>query len=272
MVNDIFKARGCKGCISAALNVYSTNAKKIFKATYLWVLALALVSGAAVVGLPPLAVAAVGVVVFLLDARVTAALLKMLTDADLRTLYLKTVKVKLVGLAAALVVLSAVGGTVYALSLPKAVGTWSTTTYCLAMSAAGGAVALVFMLLYSPLLSSVTRYVFSADAKFAEIFGKPYRDGLRRLGFLFSLSLAMGLLCLVFWLLLCVPGCITNFAETVDGYGVAAGDKSGLPSYFVCLNFLSTFFMAIIMQYIMIWVTLTLFYAYGSVESLNNNN
>ena len=75
MVNDIFKARGCKGCISAALNVYSTNAKKIFKATYLWVLALALVSGAAVVGLPPLAVAAVGVVVFLLDARVTACLL-----------------------------------------------------------------------------------------------------------------------------------------------------------------------------------------------------
>lgn len=271
MVNDIFKTRSCQGCIGAALNVYSTNAKKIFKATYQWVLTLALVSGIAVVGVPPLAVAAVGVAVFLLDARITAALLKMLAQGDLKTLYLRVVKAKLVGIAVALVASAAVGGVVYALSFPKAVNTLSTTAYCLTMCGAGCVTVLMLMLAFAPLLNSVTRYVFSADAKFAEIFGKPYKDGFRRIGFLFSLSLALGLLCLVFWLLLCVPGFITNFAETVDTYGVAAGDNSGLPSYFVGLNFLSTFFMAFIMQYIMIWVTLTLFYAYGSVESLNNN-
>ena len=100
-----------------------------------------------------------------------------------------------------------------------------------------------------------------------EIFGKHYRKGFRRTGFLFSLLFSIVLISLVAGMFLCVPGCITIFASNYNNYGVATGDLSGLPSYFDWLNFLSTLLMAFIAQYLAIWILLSFVYGYGSIEA-----
>ena len=122
----------------------------------------------------------------------------------------------------------------------------------------------------SPMVYSATQYAFVEGVKFIGVFGKSYGLGFRHLGFLFTLVCTVGLLLIVVCVFLCMPGCITFFANEINGLGVLEGDASGLPSYFIWLNALSSAIMSFILQYLAIWVLLTYLYAYGSIENIKS--
>lgn len=287
MINDIFKTRTCSGCISAALNIYSNNFKKIFRATWLWILILAIVNGAmafihnptmdSVVQPRSLILPAVGMGVilvasFFLVARIIAGVVAILNEVKLKTSLKKVLSVNgltlCIGIVCGLIVTTVNVG----LTNIGAVQKLPVSTLIILLSVVSLVLLIIMAMCLSPLVYSATRYIFQADAKLKEVFGKNYHEGLRRMGFLFSLIIATCLLCVMAGAFLCVPACITIFASNIDSYGVAAGDVSGLPSYFAGLNFLSTAIMTFIVQYIMIFVVLTYFYAYGSVTTINSKS
>lgn len=142
-----------------------------------------------------------------------------------------------------------------------------TATQITVFALLGVVLLVVEALVLSPFIYSITRYVMEEGTSVKEIFGKHYRKGFRRTGFLFSLLFSIVLISLVAGMFLCVPGCITIFASNYNNYGVATGDLSGLPPYFDWLNFLSTLLMAFITQYLAIWILLSFVYGYGSIEA-----
>lgn len=281
MVNDIFKSRNCLGCVSAALNIYSANFTKIFRATWMWITAMAVISGAtAFVSIPSnptaqhtstlLAIAGIAVLwvlAFVISARSSAGVIAMLNGAPIKKLMGKVIKANVFAVLLTVVTGIVVGMALMGIFQFKQIQKLPMTTIAIIAVAITTLVLIVAAIAVSPFTHSISRYIFMKEAKFKDVFGANYHKGFRRLGFLFSICIVVVLISFVACLFLCIPAIITNFASSINSYGVASGDASGLPGYFAWLNFLSTALMAFIMQYLMIWIMFTLFYAYGSIET-----
>lgn len=287
MFNDIFKTRSCYGCIGSAVNTYSNNFNKIMKGTWLWVVILSLLAGLATLtastttgntqsaymsiakytGMGVLLLA-----VFFSSARVVSGVISMTNGIALAYSMKKIIKVN----ALILFMIMFIGMAIAIISLGilqlKFVQSQPFTTIAISMIALCIIIMILAAIFMAPMIYSVTRYIFLRDVKFREIFGKSYGLGFRHLGFLFTIACTTSLLFVVICVFLCMPGCITFFAYEINLLGVLNGDASGLPSYFVWLNALSSAIMSFILQYLAIWVLLTYLYAYGGIDVVKSKN
>lgn len=285
MINDIFKPRSCSSCINAALNVYSNYFKKIFKATWLYILLLSIVQGlSAFIAspivdnasqaqssiMPLLEMGAIFVAILLLDVRITSGVVVMLNEAPLMATMKKVLKANLLSIALYIIICMVTCGAIVGVAQIGAIQKLPQTAQITIFALFGILLLFVEAMVFSPFIYSATRYIFDKGASLKEIFGKHYRKGFHKIGFLFSLLLSAVLISMVVCMFLCVPACITIFASNYNSYGVANGDISGLPTYFSWLNFLSTTLMAFITQYLSIWIMLSFVYGYGSIEGGDN--
>ena len=281
MLNDIFKIRSCSGCLDAALNVYSTNFNKLFKSTWIWTFLFAIFNGGMVLFFQsarmskPLVLALTFLVMIavnvLIDAKVKSAVLVMIDGKDTRLTYLKALRVNSLLATTAIVLVAAISATFIAVSQVTYAHKLSDTTFCTMCLSSTFILLLLYAVLVSPLIYSLTRYMLGTGKRFKHILGIDYKAAIKKLGFLFSLTILVSLICTVVEFILGVPGIITNFASTFDNYGTLYGDKSGLPAYFPWLNLLATMLFAFILQYLSIWVVITFMYGYGSVEAYREN-
>lgn len=95
---------------------------------------------------------------------------------------------------------------------------------------------------------------------------KAFLAGLRRWGFLFLMVLLSGLICSVVMVIVGAPLSIALYSAVADQQGLAAGDPTGLPSWFAALLYLTaavSFFAAF---YIQTWQTFAMAFAYGSIS------
>ena len=287
MVNDIFKTRSCSGCLSAAFNIYSNNFTKIFRATWVWALACSVLCGASVfVHIPTetaessiaslilhvLALVLIYIGMMLINTRMISGVVTMLSEVSLKPTFFKILKISIFILATviigSIVIATMTIGTA-SMGLTKSASPLMNTLVIIGLAI----ILSVFQVIaFLPFIFSGTRYIFYKDTKFKEIFGSMYHTGFRRLGLLFSLAVVTCLICVTVGLFLCIPACITNFASNIDSIGVVEGDISGLPSYFSWLNCLSNTIMAFVIQYISIWIVLSFFYAFGSIEADKSTN
>lgn len=283
MTDDIFKIRSCRGCVNAALNVYSNNFTKIFRATWIPVVIFSIVIGlnafasspataqsnwsmvASIVGTITIAIFS-----FILSAHIQGIVVTMLNGTKLKDVRKKILKANIFMFAinAATGVLAACAIAVMLYS--NFFGNISAATKMIGVAIILTVTFIAYAILCLPFIYSVTRYIFNSETKFRDIFGNAYRKGLRRLGFLFQLAVVIVLMYIVACIFLCVPACVTEVAKSIDNYGLIQGDASGLPSYFAWLNFLSTAIMSFIMLYMSIWGMFTCFYAYGSIDTTDN--
>lgn len=281
MVNDIYKTRSCSACISAALNIYSANFTKIFRSTWPWVLAFAMADGlSAFISMPTTAKApgimlyaaatlVLAAAMFALDVRIISGVVAMLNEVALKKTAAKVMKTKVLEIAVFLVTGIVITAVMYAMANLGFMQKMPLATAAIVMAAAAVIILFAAAILLSPFIYTATKYLLEPEAKFKDIFGKNYLRGMRRLGFLFSTLVVIILFCFVVSLFLCIPAFITITAGKADELGVMSGDASGLPTYFAWLNFVSSAIMAFIVQYMAIWMTLTAFYAYGSIEADN---
>lgn len=281
MVNDIYKTRSCSACISAALNIYSANFTKIFRSTWPWVLAFAMADGlSAFISMPTTAkvpgimlyaaaTLVLAAAMFALDVRIISGVVAMLNEVALKKTAAKVMKTKVLEIAVFLVTGIVITAVMYAMANLGFMQKMPLATAAIVMAAAAVIILFAAAILLSPFIYTATKYLLEPEAKFKDIFGKNYLRGMRRLGFLFSTLVVIILFCFVVSLFLCIPAFITITAGKADELGVMSGDASGLPTYFAWLNFVSSAIMAFIVQYMAIWMTLTVFYAYGSIEADN---
>lgn len=287
MFNDIFKTRSCYGCISSAVSTYSNNFKKIMKGTWLWTVMLSLLTGFATLiastatdnaQLAYMSIAkyaGVGILllaVFFSSARVVSGVISMTNGNALAYSMKKIIRVN--ALAIFMIMLIGIAMAIISLGFLrlKLVQSQPFTTIAISVIALCIIIMILAAVFMAPMAYSATRYIFLVDAKFREIFGKNYGFGFKHLGFLFTIVCTTSLLFFIICMFLCMPGCITFFANEINLFGVLNGDASGLPSYFVWLNALSSALMSFILQYLAIWVLLTYLYAYGGIDVTKSKN
>lgn len=287
MVNDIFKTRSCSGCLSAAFNIYSNNFTKVFRATWVWALACSILCGITVFAhiptwaaggpmanlvFPALVLVLICIGMIVINTRMISGIVTMMNEAPLKSTFYKLLRINVFILATTIIasiIITSITVGIASIGFFKSASPLVNT-----LAIVGSAIILfVFQVIaLLPFIHSGTRYIFYKDTKFKDIFGSVYHIGFRRLGFIFSLVFVTCLICFTLGLFLCIPACITNFASNIDSIGVAEGDISGLPSYFSWLNCLSNTIMAFVIQYIFIWIVLSFFYAFGSIEADKSTN
>lgn len=285
MDNDIFKVRSCLKCISSALNIYSSNFNKIFRATWGWVISLAIIQGLTSFisttstdslsqtsshTIAILLLAFITSVIFIITTRISSGIVTMLNGESIKGVTVKLLKINALAVGLFVAIIGFIVSVAFVAMQYEFINRLPSATLYIMLCALIIVILVVAALLLSPFIYSATRYIFNKKSKFKEVFGMYYHIGIRRLGFLFSLVFAVTLLCAIIFVFLCIPACITTFASNIDNYGVATGDTSGLPSYFAWLNFMSMAIMTFIIQYMMIWVMFTFFYAYGNIEALSH--
>jgi hypothetical protein len=126
---------------------------------------------------------------------------------------------------------------------------------------------LLFIFALLPLAYVIMRYLYDRKATFWRELPHTYATGLRHIGFIFLTTLLISIIVGVVAMVTSIPLCILHIANILSLSGVAMGDPSGLPSYFLPLLFITTFLVSILAWYLNIFETLTYLFMYGSIES-----
>ena len=280
MLEDIYKNRSCYSCINAALNILSKNFSKVFRSTWIGAIIASLLFGILAFVNPQSFVetSVLGIIIYILlllvvaiigittDSYNKAKVLSMLEIGSFIDDLKKIAKINTVFVTlflcfcvAAMLGLMWMGQLVFAkYSVTTSIGIMLCTVFVVTVAIAA---------LCSPFIYSVTKFIVDPNSKLKNVIGKNYHIGIKRIGFLFSITVVFTLFFIVACMFLVSPAIITNIASSVDSYGVAMGDVSGLPHYFSWLNFLATSLMAFIFQYILFWTMFVNCYAYGNIET-----
>lgn len=100
---------------------------------------------------------------------------------------------------------------------------------------------------------------------------KAYKTGLRRWGFLFLSVLLSAMICGVLFAIILTPLAIAIYSAASNEAGMAAGDPSGLPSYFPYLLFLTSLICVYATLYVQTWQTFAMAFVHGSISYKHEN-
>lgn len=124
-------------------------------------------------------------------------------------------------------------------------------------------VAVIFCL---PLAFVNCRYMVEPKLKLRKSLWESYAAGMRNWGFIFITYFAAILCSMILAAVLCSPTIIIQTVLNVSSYGTAAyGDLSGLPSYFIPLDFVISIYSSMIYVIILLFTTYTGYYVYQTV-------
>ncbi len=129
-----------------------------------------------------------------------------------------------------------------------------------------GLVVLVLLVIFfSPFIYALMKYAIE-PIKFSAVW-KSYRVGLRRVGFIIAFCLLCAIVMLLLYIIIGLPSVIVGAAAEMSYEGMAMGDPSGLPRYFLALVGVTLFFTSFIAIALHVWSLCAAYYMYASVEA-----
>ena len=265
---------GYKGCVAEAFNIFSKNLKSIFFNT--WAFALAYGFSTALLFLcvtffklhsGSRALLLCCLIPLLLSVGSTIALygriFTQLTGFPLKLTCKRSAKVVVASIAytvllgCLLMLVSLVTDSLKPASVSMPV--WALGIYACCL--------IVFALLSLPLFYVFTKYMAEADTRLHHIWWKSVATGFRHWGFIFSTQLLSFICVLAVSLAVSVPYMIVNIASFLSMMGTETmGDPSGLPSYFLVIEFFTVLFNNFLASFIFFFQVIVTYNMYESME------
>lgn len=279
MVDLFLKKRTLLGCLDASFDLFGKNIFKITRQVGSWMLAFAITSALLLTAndihmdnsVYSLTLSILGCcALFLLDVKIKATFLSLLTCIKSRNLFKRILRTGLCGVCTMTLccILFAVVNYSCTRNDAQALHPQNDNSFAIIL-VVNILLTVVLFLVMLPFAYSCTKYILADGARLNDVFGKDYLFGAKKIGFLIVLNVIIVLIMIAAMVLLAFPSVIILTAKRIDMYGVAFGDASGIPSFFGLLHFVSSVVMSLIMQYVSLWLLLILCYAYGSLESRN---
>ena len=117
-----------------------------------------------------------------------------------------------------------------------------------------------------PLLNVFTSFLIDHSKGFLKTLRTTYGKSFRHWGYLFALTLIVGILYCFVLLILNTPNLILFLADNIDAMGVAGGDPSGLPAYFSIYVAVVMIITLLLTFYFIFFLVTIYYYSYGSIE------
>jgi MFS family permease len=284
METELYKSRSFSSCIKAAYILISTNIKAIFKSTWMPALLYAMVLAASIMmeipdkslvdtGMArPIITSVIMLCIWILDIAIStwfvASIISLLNGENFKKNLTRSIVITLVSLLfmAILWLLIFVSKGVFTSLLTS---TKVTTTASVVAPAISILVfSVIFGIVLLPYGFSSMKYLVDHTSKISDLFKKDYVKGWHHWGFLLiTLFITIVIICLLA-LIVFVPLIIIVVAQSINQLGIISGDPSGAPGYFPYLVYATALITMFILAYIMVWAYFVLYYAYGSIETL----
>ncbi|MCD8202257.1 MAG: hypothetical protein LUD48_01275 [Prevotella sp.] len=130
------------------------------------------------------------------------------------------------------------------------------------------ALILVITLVLLPYVYVSMKYYMEPESKLTQIIFKSYKTGMRYWLTIFTIMLLTILCVFALAIIISIPMDIVMVAHAISIYGVNyLGDPSGLPSNFLLLMFIVCALTFFIFMYVNIFVTFVCYYMYGTIET-----
>lgn len=289
METELYKIRSLGGCLKAALDLYRTNIRTIFRRTWLPATLLAIVGGAAVMltaitstnllvataAKTPLApsvlpsvfgIVALSLLAYAAFTWLYAIIVSLLNGESVKHNLPRIVRLVLLALGIGIALVVVVSVVNFA---PLAAA--KTPTDAMKVSTASTlvtlAISLVMVVVCIPLAYSTMKYCMEGGQKLLSIFEKPYLCGWRHWGYLFMVILLCCIIIAIINLIVDLPGAIVSLSMSLDAAGTMLGDPSGLPGYLDILAFCTFAIADFITVYVFVWYVCVIYYAYGHIEA-----
>lgn len=131
-----------------------------------------------------------------------------------------------------------------------------------------GGVSVVIYLLLLPFIYVGMKYLVETDSKLEKIIFKSYKTGLRHWGLIFTALFLATLCAIICAVLVSAPMFIVLAANSLSVYGVNfIGDPTGLPSYFTVIQFVVYALTFFIWAYINMFIIFVCYFLYGSITT-----
>ncbi len=130
------------------------------------------------------------------------------------------------------------------------------------------ALIIILMLVMLPYVYVSIKYYMEPECKLTKILFKSYKTGLRYWLTIFTIMLLTFLCVFALAIIVSIPMDIMMVAQAMSIYGVNyLGDTSGLPSYFLTLMFFISALTFFIFMYVSIFVVFVCYFMYGNIET-----
>ncbi len=288
---ELFKSRSHKATIAAAYTTFTSNYKQIFKHTWPFALALALVAPAYMlygimhqkdmVSTGYIATNIALLVVFFVVSLAFYARLSMLVNQQNMkwnaTRWVKTFLWQLLIFIGIVAITGAISALVAMGIMPDDNAATVNTDPVAAQVAANEAmlkmivfaviITLLLSLLTMPYLPVLMKYVADPTSKIRKLFFKQYGVYMHYWGYIF-ITLLITTICVgLVTFVIALPMIIIMLASHISHMGVVNGDAAGVPAYFPWMAYgvgVLTYFIYI---FINVFTFFVIYYIYGSIEA-----
>lgn len=277
MESELYKNRSFGRCLSDAYNLYRTNFKTIIRRLWLPALVLSLLTAATylVTSNDVIALATSSLSVGSKIALGVLSVLALCAYVWFFTIVVsllngKSVKANLprmIRLTGALIGLLVVA-CIFAGLLSGAAAVLTPKPHNAAFAGAwvGIICCIVIAVLVLPFCYSIMKYCVETDTKVMTIFKRNYLAGWRQWGFLFVITLLVGIIVTVIDTLVGMPNNILTLASAMRRISIMEGDSPVMPSGYGLLTFLTAAVCTFVMTFVRPWVVFVFYYAYGCIE------
>ncbi len=266
------KSRSIASCISAAHRLLYDNIKSIFKYTWIFAAAYAILTAlfytfrtAALTEEPTImTIVVLGVLALLALCGQIAFYSRVMSILDNQTMKWNIIR------SLRMFVFYVCIGIVVALliTLLDIILFAASCTNLSVMVTANSALILVVTLVLLPYVYVCMKYYMEPDSKLTKIVFKSYKTGMRYWLTIFTIMLLTFLCVFALAIIISIPMDIMMVAQAISIYGVNyLGDPSGLPSHFLLLMFIVCALTFFIFMYVNIFVTFVCYYMYGNIET-----
>ncbi|MBR5084974.1 MAG: hypothetical protein IKX33_10280 [Prevotella sp.] len=273
----LYKNRSITSCLKAAYNLFLSNFKGIFHATWLPILLLSFFSAAFITllvskghydfsllqhnSIYAVVLMALCLVCVFIGIWAMARLMSFLNEMP-RIWNLKRMLIAfLVTLLAVAPLVFFLGGGIWLLFIHG-----DAERHFLMKILLLFVVTMLFSLLILPLIYVNMKYLKEKELNYLKSFTIIYKKGIRYVGFIFVASILTLLIAMVIISVVLMPLYVLLIAKTASISGEAMGDPSDLPGYFVWLVFGTMIVACIVMCLIFVYEMLVAYFIYGAIE------
>lgn len=269
---EVYKERSNAACLRAAFDLMCTNFMLFLRRTWMAALVFSVLSSLSLVfNDSPIAVVLV-VVSILAMCLLYSCCMGEIVEQRRGSLFLRLLKVNVLNIVVVmlftvLVVLAVllVHNYMPTEKQPSGnVGFMSVTLITIAIYI----VAFVVLL---PTYFSSMKYVVEPQMKLRGVYGKAYKEGWHSWGYLFVVAILTFLIAAIVLGVAYLPIIVLASAKSIDASGVLLGDVSALPKSFALMSFCTGVIASFINAYVMIWLLLTWYYAYGRISAMHKS-
>lgn len=273
---SISKSRSYTACLSEAHSMFFDNVRTIFSRTWMYCLALALVSAVYLslyihvmlygnkTGVT-IALCVASLVTLAAEIAYYAKVISLVNGRPMKWNTARCANIVACYIAFCVVLVSVYAFVTYGVVMakqPVSLVEMQPLFYIF------GGVSIIVMFLLLPFIYVAMKYLMEPESRLGKIIFKSYKTGLRHWGLIFTALFIATLCASVCAVLVSIPMFIVLAANSFSVYGVNfIGDPTGLPSYFTAIQlvvFTLTFF---IWEYVNIFILFVCYFLYGSIST-----